>query len=130
MRPSPLYWWSSEPTAYQRDPPPAGSSSSHLIAKLLNYKDRDAALRLARERGNIPIGNIKVAIFPDFSAEIQKKRQGFMEAKQQLHTHHLKYSMLFPARLRVESGGKVLYFEDPREVITWLERKEAPDRRE
>lgn len=111
-------------------PPPQGAPLHIFIAKLLNYKDRDAALRLAKEKGNIPIGNIKVAVFPDFSAEIQRRRQGFMEAKQMLRSRHLKYSMLFPTRLRAENGDCVLFFEDPQEVISCLERRIAPDRAE
>lgn len=98
-------------------PPPRELTHHTFIAKFLKYKDQDAALRLAREKGNIPFGNVKVAIFPDFSAEVQRRRQSFMEAKRQLRNHHLKYSMLFPARLRVEEDGWVLFFEDPEEVI-------------
>lgn len=109
-------------------PPPPGAPPRTFIAKLLNYKDRDVALRLAREKGNIPFGNEKIAIFPDFSAEVQRRRQGFNEAKRRLRIKHLKYSMLFPARLRIESEGRVLFFEDPEVVITWLERQEHSPR--
>lgn len=59
------------------EPPPRT-----FIAKFLNYMDRDAALRLAREKGNIPYGNLKVGIFPDFLTEVQRRHQSFMEAKQ------------------------------------------------
>lgn len=109
-------------------PPPMGAPPRTFIAKLLNYKDRDAALWMARVKGNIPVGNSKVAIFPDFSADIQKRRQGFMEAKRMLRTHNLKYSMLYPARLRVESGDRVLFFDDPMEVTSWLDRRVEPNR--
>lgn len=102
-------------------PPPQGAPPCTFIAKLLNYKDRDVALRLAREKGNIPVGNVKVAIFPDFSAEVQRRRQGFMEAKRRLRIQHLKYAMLFPARLRVEQEGRALFFKDLEEVINWIE---------
>lgn len=75
------------------------STPRTFIAKILNFKHRDAALKLAREKGNIPFGNVKVAVFPDFSAEVQRRRQGFMEAKRKLRDIHLKYAMLFPAKL-------------------------------
>lgn len=52
-----------------------------FIDKLRNYKDCDTALRLTREKGNIPLGNIKVAIFPDFSSEVQCRHWSFTEAK-------------------------------------------------
>lgn len=80
-------------------PPPPGAPPRTFIAKFLNYKDRDAALRMAREKGNIPHGNGKIAIFPDFSADVQRRRQNFTEVKRKMQLKHLKYSMLFPAKL-------------------------------
>lgn len=50
-----------------------------------------------------------------------------MEAKRRLRIKHLKYAMLFPACLRVEHNGRALFFEDPEEVINWLERRVAPE---
>lgn len=104
-------------------PPPQGAPPRTFIAKMLNYRDRDAALRLARERGNIPLGNVKIAVFPDFSAKVQRRRQNFMEAKRKLRSLNMKYAMLFPARLRVEHDGRVSFFEDPAELMAWLERR-------
>lgn len=46
--------------------------------------------------------------------------------KCRLRVKHLKYSMLFLARLRVEADDRAIFFEDPEEAITWLERREAP----
>lgn len=62
-------------------PPPQGTPPRTFITKLLNYRDRDAVLGLSREKGNIPLANARVAIFPDFSAEVQRRRNTFMEAK-------------------------------------------------
>lgn len=103
-------------------PPPAGAPPRTFIAKFLNYRDRDTILRLTRERGNIPVGNVTVAVFPDFSAEVQKKRARFTEAKRLLRVHHLPYAMLFPTRLRVVSEGKAHFFEDPQAALSWLEQ--------
>lgn len=108
-------------------PLPAGAPPRTFIAKFLNYRDRDAILRLTRERGNIPLGNLTVVVYQDFSAEIQKKRARFTEAKRQLRIHHLTYAMLFPARLRVVCDGKAQFFEDPQAVLSWLERRDAPN---
>lgn len=80
-------------------PPPSGGPSRTFNAKFLNVCDRDTILRLTRERGNIPFGIVHVAVLPDFSAEVQKKRAQFAETKRQLHIHHLMSAMLFLARL-------------------------------
>lgn len=52
--------------------PPHGALPSVFIVKFLNYKDWDAILRLAREKGNIPLHNHQVMVFPDFSGEAQR----------------------------------------------------------
>lgn len=63
-----------------------------------------------KRQHTVPRGNIKVDIFPDFSAEVQRHRQRFMEAKQQLQIQHLMYSTLFPARLRMEGEDRAPLF--------------------
>lgn len=106
-------------------PPAPGAPPRTFIAKLLNYRDRDTILRLTREKGNIPFEDKHVAVYPDFSAEVQRKRAQFTEAKRQLRSRHLPYAMLFPARLRVIRDGKAHFFEDPSAIISWLERQDT-----
>lgn len=66
-----------------------------------------------------------VAVFPDFSAEVQRKLKTFMESKRRLRIKNIKYAMLFPARLRVEGEDRAHFFEDPEAAIAWLERRDA-----
>lgn len=109
-------------------PPPQGAPPRTFIAKMLNFRDRDAILRLTRTKGNIPFQNVEIKVFPDFSAEVQKKRALFTEAKRQLRIRHYSYAMLFPARLRVVGEDRAHFFDTPEAVLTWLENKEAPRR--
>lgn len=106
-------------------PPPVGAPPRTFIAKFLNYRDRDNILCLSCEKGNIPFGNKMIAVFPDFSAEVQRKRKTFTEAKRHLRIKNIKYAMLFPARLRVEGEDRAHFFEDPEAAIAWLERRDA-----
>lgn len=105
--------------------PPEGAPPRTFIAKLLNFKDRDAVLCLARLKGNIPFQSGHVSAFPDFSAEVQKQRARFMEVKRRLRAHHLKYAMLFPARLRVAGDDRAYFFEDPVQASEWLDHRDA-----
>lgn len=123
--PSPLRLSWSGPTACRADCHPLEHPPRTFIAKFLNIRDPDAILRLSRVKGNIPLGNKMVAVFPDFSAEVQKRRRTFMEVKRRLRVKNLKYAMLFPARLRVEGGDRVHFFEDRKEAMAWLEQREA-----
>lgn len=66
-----------------------------------------------------------IAVFPDFSAEVQRRRKTFTEAKRRLRIKHVKYAMLFPARLTVEGEDRVHFFDDPEAAIAWLECRDA-----
>lgn len=104
----PLSW--SERTIWLPDllqvvPPPRT-----FIAKIMNYRDRNAIFRLPREKGSIPLHNGMVVVYPDFSAEVQHRRSQFTEVKRQLRAKNLKYTMLYPARL---GDDRVHFFEDP-----------------
>lgn len=106
-------------------PPPAVAPPRTFIAKFLNFRDRDAILHLSRERGNIPFGNKTIAIFPDFSAAVQRRRKSFTEVKRRLHIKNIKYAMLFPARLRVEGEDRAHFFEDPEAALAWIEHRDT-----
>lgn len=105
-------------------PPPQGAPPRTLIAKFLNFRDRDKILRLTREKGNIPHTNTHVAVFPDFSNEVQRQRSRFQDVKRRLRVLHLKYAMLYPAKLRVECDGRTHFFEDPELASTWIDQRD------
>ncbi|KAE8579981.1 hypothetical protein XENTR_v10024258 [Xenopus tropicalis] len=104
-------------------PPPPGAPARPLIARLLNYRARDAALAEAGKAGDITFENQKVSIYPDFSAEVRKTRAKFTEVKQQLRQRRIPYAMIFPARLRITDNGKTHFFNTPEETTAWLETR-------
>lgn len=65
--------------------------------------------------------NTRIVLFPDFSVDTQRLRRTFDQVKTQLRTKGMKYSMLFPARLRVVDGESTRYFTSPEEASHWLE---------
>lgn len=105
--------------------PPEGAPPRTFIAKFLNYRDRDAILCLTREKGDIPFHSVYISVFPDFSAEVQKQRARFLEVKRRLRVHHLKYAMLFLARLRIVGDDRAHFFEDPVLASAWLDQWDA-----
>ena len=70
-------------------------------------------------------------MFPDFTKEVQKKRASFQGVKKRLRQNGLTYSMLFPARLRLETDGGVLFFTSSTEASLWIDNHypEAPEER-
>lgn len=101
--------------------PPPGAPPRVFIAKFLNYRVWDAVLRLAREKGNIPLGNHRVMAFPDFSAAVQQQRSRFTDIKRRLRVRNMKYSMLYRACLQVVGEDRVHFFEDPEAAVAWLD---------
>lgn len=73
-------------------PLPPGNHPRPFLFKLLNYKDRDAILSKARALSDkMKIDNSRISLFPDFSAELQKKVQPSTKLKRS--SESLMYNM-------------------------------------
>lgn len=92
--------------------PPEGAPPRPIIAKLLNYRDRDAALRLAREKHPLRYEGSTISLYPDFTIRVQEARKQFAPLKKQLKDMGVDYAMLYPARLRVNRQGRSHIFTD------------------
>lgn len=92
--------------------PKPGTSPHPILARILNYRDRDTILRLARERGELRYQNNVISLYPDFTQAVQAARREFLPAKKILQQTGTKYAMLYPAKLRVQTQGKPLIFTE------------------
>ncbi|KAJ1189108.1 hypothetical protein NDU88_005859 [Pleurodeles waltl] len=108
-------------------PPPPGSQPRPLIVRLLNYRDRDLILQLFRKSGPVSFEDGVITAYPDFTAEVQKKRNSFYHVKACLRKHNIKYALLFPARLRIQDDTRTLFFTSPEDAWTWLHAKGLAD---
>ena len=59
----------------------------------------------------------------DYTLAVQHQRSTFLLIKNILRELGLKYSLLFPARLRVVQNGKVHFFDAPADAWTWIEER-------
>lgn len=100
---------------------PLGAPPRTFIFKLLHYRDRDTILRAARVQGDLKLGDATLHIFPDYSVETQRRRKSFDQVRAMLRQKGVKYSMLFPAKLRVQDGERVQFFTSPRDAAAWAE---------
>lgn len=111
-----------------RSPPP-GAPPRPILMKLLHFRDRDAILRAARDKGEISIHGHRVSFYPDFSNDVQKKRMQFLDIKKRLRGLGVSYSMLYPAKLRVAALDATHFFDSPKDALTWLDSNERSLRR-
>ncbi|CAM4379882.1 unnamed protein product [Leuciscus chuanchicus] len=78
--------------------------------------DKVKILRLAREKGNLKMGESTVYIYPDFSPGLVKKRREFDPVKKKLRAADIKFSLQYPSTLRVIVEGKPKLFHCPKEA--------------
>lgn len=104
-------------------PPRPGEPPRPFLFKVLNFKDRDAILQHARAKGDLmKIDNARISFYPDFSAEVQRRRAKFTEVKKPLRKYAVTYAMLYPAKLRVATNDETHFFENPATASAWLDR--------
>ena len=106
-------------------PPPPGAPPRAIIARVLNYRDRDAILKASREAPDARFENSGIHVYPDYTNKVQQMRKSFIEVKQKLRAMDIRYMLLYPAKLKVISQGKSHFFERPEEVWNWLDMWDA-----
>lgn len=104
-------------------PLPPGAPPRPFIMKVLNYRDRDGILAAARQKGEISYENTRLSFYPDFTADVQKKRRQFSQVRSRLRELGLKYSMLYPTRLRVQDRDQIRFFNSSEEATEWLDQR-------
>ncbi|XP_069082624.1 adenylate cyclase type 10 [Pleurodeles waltl] len=100
--------------------PAPGLPSHLLIARFLNFRDRDAILQHFRNKG--PICHKGTSI-TDFTAEVQSQCYSYVKIKQRLREHNLKYALMFPTRLQLISEERTHVFATPADAWTWMHAK-------
>lgn len=87
-----------------------GAPPRTFILQLIYFRDRDLVLMEAWKKDVIRHEAAKLMFFLDFSVDTQKLHKSFDSVKQTLHTKGVKYSMLFPTRLRVVDEETICFF--------------------
>ena len=102
-------------------PPAPGAPARPIIARFLNY--RDLLLHIFRTKGPFAHENNKISAYPDFTAEVQRRRASFLKVKSQLRSLNMQYALIYPAKLRVVDGENTHFFTTPEDTWTWLHAK-------
>lgn len=63
---------------------PSGAPPRPFLVRFLNYSDRDMLLAEARKHKELKFENALIMLFPDFSAETQRRRRSFTDVKRRL----------------------------------------------
>lgn len=102
--------------------PQPGAPPRAIIARILNYRDRDTILRMARDVQDLQYQGNHISIFPDFTMQVQAARREFVPAKKIFQQIGTKYSLIYPAKLRVQGPGKPSFFVDAKAALKYAKQ--------
>lgn len=97
-----------------------------ILVRFLHFQDKVKILRLAREKGELIHMGARIQVYPDFSAGLVKKRRQFDAIKKSLRAANIKYSLLYPAKLRVIVEGKPKVFGSSEEAESFFKHLSSP----
>uniref|UniRef100_H2ZTN0 L1 transposable element RRM domain-containing protein n=1 Tax=Latimeria chalumnae TaxID=7897 RepID=H2ZTN0_LATCH len=100
--------------------PTPGQCPRAFVIKLLRFPTRELLLRVAKNKGQLKWEQHRISLFPDWSRELQAKRQRFWEVRKMLCEKGVKYGLFYPAVLKVTHRGETQSFTDPGEVKKFI----------
>lgn len=102
-------------------PPDAGARPRVMIVRIHSFRVKEKILRLARENTPLTYDGRRIHIYPDFPAEIMKRRQPFEEVRKKFNNAGMRTGFLYPARLRVTKGTDInKIFNTPEDADRFL----------
>ena len=105
-----------------------GTSCRTIIARFFRSGDRDKILRAAQSmKEELRWEGKRLMIFPDYSRGTLTKRGAFKDCKQALHDRGVKFALLHPATLRINTpGGPMKSFTEPAEALEFINKLPLP----
>ncbi|KAK7933170.1 hypothetical protein WMY93_004066 [Mugilogobius chulae] len=100
------------------------ASHGRSWSSFLACRTRSVYYYLAKVKKELLFHEARVHNFPDFSAELTKRRREFDTVKKTLREMDVNYSMVYPCTLRIDEDGKSRSFRcpaDAEQFIRWNE---------
>ena len=97
-----------------------GGRDRHILVRFLRFTAREAVLRAAREKGRVTWKDRPVSFFQDLSQDVIQKRKKFDGVKKKLQEKGLRYTMVYPAMLRVVADNTRHTFTSPEDAGAFL----------
>lgn len=104
--------------------PGEGGRPRVVIARIHHYNIKEKILQLARLAFPLFHSGKPIFFFPDFPAEVVKKRQVYGDVRKRLLALGAQCGFLYPARLRVSHGSTVKVFSSPHDAETYADTLE------
>nr|XP_033819700.1 uncharacterized protein LOC117369345 [Geotrypetes seraphini] len=95
-----------------------------LIFKVLRYQQALEILKVAKANKNLNYKGSKLILVPDFAKYTANIRKQFLTFRQQLKEKGYIYGLYYPSTMRVSTGNKSIYFQDPAKLKEFLTQDE------
>ncbi|KAL0188442.1 hypothetical protein M9458_015541 [Cirrhinus mrigala] len=102
--------------------PAAGNPARAFVMHFHRYRDRELALRWARQH-EVKFKGVTLQVYPDLSNALIKKHAAFNPVKQALYKEGIRFRLLYPARLTVTFKEKSFIFETPDDANDFYEKQ-------
>ena len=101
--------------------PQEGRPPRPLVICFHRFQEKEKVLRWGRTH-DVKFKGSKLRIYPDLSVGLAKKRAAFKDVKQRLYEKNVRFSLLYPARLRVHFDDQTFIFSSPEEAQEFYDR--------
>lgn len=110
-----------------RTGPQSATGPRCVIARLFSLETKRTIIRQAGEAaGNLKFQGKKIHIYPDFSADLLKKRAAFKDVKIRLREAGVKHGILHPCKLIITHQKTTVTFTDAKEAMTYYDQVIKP----
>lgn len=96
--------------------PADGGRPRPFIICVHYFHEKELIQRFAREKGRLEFRGKQVFIFPDYSADLNRRRAAFNEVKKMLREKGVRYRLFYPARLQISFNGSTKVFDSPKDA--------------
>ncbi|KAK7896592.1 hypothetical protein WMY93_021917 [Mugilogobius chulae] len=100
--------------------PADGKPARPLLIRFLRFQDKEMVLRAAKKSQCLREGEAKLTFRQDLSAEVRRKRRESSEVIEILRGKGMFRGFAYPSRLRVLQGGSILFFDNPKDVKSFV----------
>lgn len=98
-----------------------------VIAKYFHFQDKEAILRAYRRVKELKIESNKILIFQDYSAALSQKRREFSPICKELIQRNIRFTMMYPAKLKITYEGAPRILETLQEAQEFLSTMDTMD---
>ncbi|KAF7640702.1 hypothetical protein LDENG_00021950 [Lucifuga dentata] len=94
-----------------------------VLIRFLRQSARDKVISAAKAKRGLDWEGCRLSLFPDMTKELAEKRKTFTSVKRKLQELNVRYTLVFPATLRLRWDGKNESFVTAAAAAVTLQRR-------